>query len=62
MKAIFVALVLVLLASGMCAADETTMDASAYQYEIIPDEKEYVWSLIGMFHPQATPIEWVLYV
>ena len=59
MKAVFIALVLVLLASGIGIAEETTYNVPALVDDLVD---EFGWEMIGMFHPQATPIDWILYV
>ena len=59
MKAIFVALVLVLLASGTCAAEETTYNVPALVDDLID---EFDWQMIGMYNRLATPIDWILYI
>ncbi len=61
MKAIFVALVLMLLASGVSAAEaeETTYNVPALVDDLID---EFDWQMIGMYNRLATPIDWILYI
>lgn len=59
MKAIFIALVLMLLASGVSAAEETIYNVPALVDDLVD---EFDWEMIGMYNRLATPIDWILYV
>lgn len=59
MKALCIALVLMLLASGVSAAEETICNVPALVDDLVD---EFDWEMIGMYNRLATPIDWILYV